>query len=478
MDERTKQVFISYSWTVKARVIDLANRLIDNGINVIIDVYDLKDGQDKIYFMEQLSNNQDIDKVLIICDKTYAEKADKREGGVGNETMIITPEIYNKVNQEKFIPIIFERDDNNVPYMPIYLKSRIYIDLSSENELYESEYEKLVRNIYEKPLYRKPALGKKPEWLEEETVNYSELRGIIRKFDIKTEINPNKAIFFLKKFNEEFVCAAKQFKFPEDKPKEETIIGLIEQTKILRDLFIDFCKNVISQGLFIGNIIPEFIEYIYNKLHDARGMNRFSESDFEIYDFIIWELFISATAIMLYYERFNDIYTMLNRSYFLRTSFTSDRVEPCRYFQLQKEMYILERQYKPKSNDPKLFTMAGDILVKRERKPILTEESISNADIVLYQLGYILNTSDRLPYSWFPKTYVYHHKYEQVIWKKLCSKSYCKKIAPLFGVETVEEIRELVYKSKTNHGMGYNRAWDNAPEIFHAINPELIGSMN
>lgn len=475
MDERTKQVFISYSWTVQKRVIELADRLIDNGIEVIIDVYDLKEGQDKFVFMEQAVHNKDIDRVLIISDRAYTDKANNRTGGVGDETVIITQEIYHKTKQEKFIPIVFERDENNNPYLPIYLKSRIYIDLSTEDELYESEYEKLVRNIYEKPLYRKKALGPKPEWVENETVNFSNLRSLIKKFDINREINPSRAQFFLKKFNTEFVIAAKQFNLPKDKPKEETIIDVINETKVLRDLFVDFCENIISQGLYIGDCFSAFIEYLYNALHDTSNLQSYSESDFELYDFMIWELFISATAIMLYYEKYSDIYSMLNRSYFLKGPYLSNRIEAYNYFRFRKHLSILEE--KCKMIDYKRITMAGHILVHRERKPILTKQSISNADIVLYQLGSILMPPEGLPSSWFPTTYIFHEN-EQLIWKKLCSRSYCFKIAPLFGVKTVEEIKELIIMSKRNRRIGYNRAFDNAPEIYHSIDTEHIGTMN
>ena len=105
-----KRVFISYSWAVQERVIELAERLIANGIDVVLDVYDLKDGYDKYAFMEQSVNDESIDHVLIICDKTYTEKANSRSGGVGDETVIITPQIYQNVKQEKFIPVIFEKD--------------------------------------------------------------------------------------------------------------------------------------------------------------------------------------------------------------------------------------------------------------------------------------------------------------------------------------------------------------------------------
>ena len=61
--------------------------------------------------MEQCVTNHEIDRVLIICDKSYAEKADFRTGGVGDKIIIISPEVYGKVQQEKFIPVIVELDD-------------------------------------------------------------------------------------------------------------------------------------------------------------------------------------------------------------------------------------------------------------------------------------------------------------------------------------------------------------------------------
>jgi len=125
--------------------------------------------------MEQSVTNPEIDRVLIICDKTYSQKANNREGGAGDETVIISPEVYGHENQEKFIPVILEVDTDAKPYVPAYIKSRIYIDLSDDSR-YEEEYEKLLRNIYNKPLYKKPPLGKMPEWLENEKVDMSHLR--------------------------------------------------------------------------------------------------------------------------------------------------------------------------------------------------------------------------------------------------------------------------------------------------------------
>jgi hypothetical protein len=106
--------------------------------------------------MESMVTDPKISKVLMILDAGYKEKADKREGGVGSESRIISQELYKQVKQEKFIPIIMERDRDGQPFLPVYVQSRIYIDLSSTTN-FASEYETLIRNIHDRPALARPA---------------------------------------------------------------------------------------------------------------------------------------------------------------------------------------------------------------------------------------------------------------------------------------------------------------------------------
>lgn len=162
------KVFISYSWHPeenKIRVQQLARRLMSDGVDVTFDVWSLKDGQDKYVFMEKMVTDPDINKMLIICNKDYAEKADTRKGGVGTESTIMSDEIYSKAEQTKFLPIVFEKENDGMIYKPHFLKSRIHIDMSSD-DCYEMGYEQLLRDIFDKPLIKKPALGSMPAFLE------------------------------------------------------------------------------------------------------------------------------------------------------------------------------------------------------------------------------------------------------------------------------------------------------------------------
>ena len=60
----TPKVFISYSWSSQAhqeRVREWAERLVGDGVDVVLDLYDLKEGQDKYAFMERMVTNPSSD---------------------------------------------------------------------------------------------------------------------------------------------------------------------------------------------------------------------------------------------------------------------------------------------------------------------------------------------------------------------------------------------------------------------------------
>ena len=131
----TPRAFISYSWTSprhQAQVRQWAEQLAGDGVDVVLDVWDLKEGDDKYAFMERMVTDESVTHVLVMSDQQYAEKADARRAGVGTESQIISQEVYEKVQQSKFIPIVCEFDDSGEPCLPVFLKTRIWIDFSAK----------------------------------------------------------------------------------------------------------------------------------------------------------------------------------------------------------------------------------------------------------------------------------------------------------------------------------------------------------
>ena len=476
MEGKTPKIFISYSWAVSEPVLELAKRLMADGVEVIFDKWDLKEGQDKYAFMEQCVTNPEIDKVLLICDKSYMDKADSRAGGVGDETVIISPEVYGKVNQEKFLPVIFEVDENNKPYLPTYLKARIYFDLSTEDQ-YESEYEKLLRNLHNKPLYNKPELGKRPDWLENDTVDLSQVRGLIKQIKGYKGDNKTKADFLLLNATDSFLTVLLEFKIPQ--MNAEALIAKINDMKPLRDLYVDFILAAISNDLLSIDLITSFFEKAYNKTHDAAvlGLTNYGqESDFEQYDFFIRESFIATAAILFHYRKYAELREILQRTYFLRSDYYEEApLIPHNYCVFKKYISIIEKHCKHKCDDPKHCSVTAYMLIQREKKPLLTSQSLSRADVLLYQLSkVVINISKPNEKYWFPTAYCYL-KGRNSMWTQLRSEEYCRKIFPLFGVTTIAELKEVIANCEPDNTIRCDGCSKMAPSILSSINIEDVG---
>jgi len=73
----TPKAFISYSWSSPAHqsaVLEWAEQLIHDGVEVVLDLYDLKEGHDKYAFMERMVADPSVTHVLVISDSEYAKK--------------------------------------------------------------------------------------------------------------------------------------------------------------------------------------------------------------------------------------------------------------------------------------------------------------------------------------------------------------------------------------------------------------------
>lgn len=479
MNVTIPKVFISYAWSNTERVIELAQRLKNDGVDVVLDKWKLKEGQDKYAFMEQCVTDDTIDKVLVICDKGYAEKANKRKGGVGDETMIMSAEIYGKVSQEKFIPVIFERDDNGKEYVPAYLTSRIYIDLS-DDEQYESNYDRLLRNLYNKPEYSEPPLGKMPEWLNEETVSLVSIRTCIKQIQALDGKNQARQRHLITKFNDNFIKTLNEFAPVNDDKFDDNLLKQIDAAKPLRDLFLDYVEALILDGGKVGDALGDFFERAYNGvyIYITEGRNQWCEQEFEFGRFMIWEIFICSTAILLHRENYGDLFGMLNRTYFLREYPTDRHHKPCSFTQFMSANSYIEDRIKPKSKEPRLFTLAGDIVVKREKQPIITQQTMASADVVLYQLSRIYDFV-RDNWHWFPILYPYiRSQYSsQQIWSQMISRRHCEKLFPLFGVTQLSQLIEQIQKNEYDNSMRYNGYHSVVPPILHSIELEKIGTL-
>lgn len=481
MNDVVPKVFISYSWSCSDRVIELAERLVNDRVDVVLDKWELKEGQDKYSFMERCVTDDSISKVLMICDKSYADKANSRTGGVGDETMVISPEIYAKTTETKYLPVIFERDENGKEYVPTYLKARVYFDLSSD-DVYEKGYEKLLRNLHNKPEYSKPRLGTMPEWLNEETVNLGKIRNLIKQIKAFDGKNPIKQRYMLKKFNEGFIEAIQEFTPTYNANFSVELFKQIDTARPLRDLFLDFVEILIVENFDIDIFLGDFFEQVYNGIYRVEGRNFHNENEFEFGFFILWEMIIGATAILLHFESYEGLRNIIVRTYFLSENPVYPKPQPYTFVKFRPTFHFIDDVVRPSQPDgERKFTFAGDIASKRERIPNLKTRDMANADVVLYQLTDVLNIKLYGEWSWFPLLYGYlggsYSENNQEIWRKMISKRHCESLFPLFDVDSISMLKDAVQRNQYNSDMRYTGGHRAAPSILQSIELDKIATL-
>jgi hypothetical protein len=158
--ERPPLVFISYSHDSKehkAWVAALANSLRDNGVEVLLDQFDIEPGDNIPQFMNDSVRNAD--RVLMICTEIYVRRANDGEGGAGYEALIVTGELIRDLGQNKFIPII--RQTGKITEVPTCLSGRSYINLNDGPE-YEAQFQELLKALHKVARVAKSPLGPNP----------------------------------------------------------------------------------------------------------------------------------------------------------------------------------------------------------------------------------------------------------------------------------------------------------------------------
>lgn len=444
------KLFISYSWSNPEHeewVVQLAEELVENGVDVKLDKWDLKEGHDAYAFMESMVTDDNINKVIVVCDKTYAQKADKRKGGVGTEAQIISQNVYEQVDQNKFVAVVKEKDEDEKAYIPTFFKSRIYIDLS-DNDLYVKSFEQLLRWIYDKPLYIKPELGKKPSFLSDE--NHIIL-GTSSKFKRAIDAIRNGKNFAhgaLHEYLNTFTENLEKFRIQNnnDKKFDDKIIKNIEEFIPYRNEMIEIFLIVAqySNNKETYNKIHEFFENIMPYSERPEHITQYHTFDFDNYKFIIQELFLYAIASLLKYECFDAISLLINQEYYNKINDGHNQNAMIKFSAFRNYLYSLE--YRKERLKLNRASLSSDLIKERVEGTGIKFEQLMQADFILFLRSSIdrINKDD---YSllWWPDTLVYAtNRYKPFeLFARAQSKDYILKLNILFNIDSKDKFNEL-----------------------------------
>jgi hypothetical protein len=157
---RPVRAFLSYTATSDAHstwVAGLGTFLRQNGIDARLDQWHLRRGMDLQQWM--CNELQLADRVIIIANEPYAQKADGRHGGVGWETMLIQGDMSRlPALSTKYLVVVREEDEEKG--LPFYLRTKFTIHWSPSMQQDAALQQQLLDALFETD--KTPPLGEPP----------------------------------------------------------------------------------------------------------------------------------------------------------------------------------------------------------------------------------------------------------------------------------------------------------------------------
>ncbi|GLH40092.1 SEFIR domain-containing protein [Pseudomonas moraviensis] len=438
------KVFISYSWSSEEHeswVLNFAEQLMQAGVDTVLDKWELLPTHDAAKFMERMVNDPTINKVLMICDETYARKANERGAtGVSTETQIISPAIYAGTSPEKFVAILTQRDDSGRPYVPTYYSSKIFIDFSNPTKESES-FEELVRFIYGKPRYKRPELGKPPAYLDDAetltlgtTITFNRAVSALR--DGKPYAEGAVEEYFTSFLKNLSVCKI-SFADLNGEAKLNATTDSLSALLPYRNEMIQLFEHVARYSpspQYISHV-HKFFESFTNFLF-FQGVGRSTDWDFDNYKFLGKELFLYFTALMIKHDRLESLSEFLSLSYYIKADNHEygKKITDHSIFSWSINSLIHKNQVQKlgKTN------LAATIINERSGAAGILFDDLLQADILLFIRALVnRQTIEDSVYPWYPDTAVYigYHPTPLELFARASSAKYFDRVKKLVGLE-------------------------------------------
>ncbi len=398
-EKAAPKVFISYSWGSEEhqqKVLEIATRLMQNGVQVVIDKWNLRPGNDLLAFMETSVNDPTITHVLVLCDAAYQKKADERRqgSGVSTETRLLGPDLFKSpTTQEKIVPVVLEKDANNHACVPAWITGVLAIHLTPG---FEEGFSMLLRHLFNEPLHVPPPLGPRPAFPRANGVvgnNAPTASDPMSQLEIARE-----RVFYqcsvrdlhgvslaMTEYLEIVAQAVASARTCPDthRPTALDIRAMIDAhlplRTGLRDVLTKWCRTVPSDAT-LPNAARFFESLLRACEHPVtKGGASWSDSEFEAPSFLALELFLVFCVQCISEQRVSALTSVLDDHYLVQTA-RQEEGNDRTFAAFAPHLPMLQK------SDPKRISVVADLLKSRCASDGEFEE-LKQAEFLLFLRG-------------------------------------------------------------------------------------------
>jgi hypothetical protein len=280
--------------------------------------------------------------------------------------------------------------------------SRIYIDLSSD-DTFEENYQKLVRNLYGKPLLKRPTLGTAPAYITDEDqilLKTSRKVGAIKDALLHDRRSANGLIA---DFLETVLASMEDFRLTGGAIAgfDDQVAGSIEKMLPLRDDFIDFIFALFKYRDSVDlDQLHGFLEKLIAFSFRPESVQSWTEADFDNYRFFIYELILNFMAALLQLKKYHEAGFFLHSQYFYRNSTNELKQNGIEMF--NRPVRSLDA-FRNNRLGLHRVNVTADFIKARATRKDLSFGDIRETDLVLHYVTELRGGR----FGWFPRTSAY-----------------------------------------------------------------------
>jgi hypothetical protein len=389
--------------------------------------------------------------VILVCDQKYMQKSNSRSGGAGTEAQIITPELYAKKAQDKFVAVIRERDNEGKPYLPVYYGSRVYIDLTNPST-YAAEFDQLVRWAWDQPLHVRPEKGTKPSFLTSASTQTKVATTVSfrRAFDGVRNSSANAPAMVAEYFSilAEGLEAFRVEIAPGDRTKlDDSIVRSIDEFLPYRNEAVEMFSAIAQYSCTSDMMLTvhRFFEKLLPYTQRPEHLHSWNEADFDNFRFIIHELFLYALGVFLRFEKFDACSYMVDNEYFWEDP--SDRNAKMHSYRRFRQ-HLGSLHYRNDRLSLRRLSVHADMLHERNKGTGIDFKFIMTADFVLY----LRSRNSDIWNMWWPETLLYVGRFggSFELFARAKSTRYFERIKGLLQVNSKEEFGRAIEEMKSD----------------------------
>jgi hypothetical protein len=323
----------------------------------------------------------------------------------------------------------------------------------SDASVYDQGLEKLLRWIFDKPIYQKPPIGKPPAFLigaEKPSLGTtSRHRLVMDAFRQGKSTAPG----LLKDYFETFAANMETLRIQPQQGKEfddqvvESIEAFLPYRNEAVEIFLGLARHLPTAEGY--NAVHSFLGMILPYSFRPEGQGAYVGWEQDNFKFIVYELFLYAVAALLKHERFEGVRELMEQEYFLprRSSEIDSGMTPFIFFG-QSLRSLGQRNMRLKLQR---MSLTADFLKNRATLSELSFDDLMQADFVIFLWSDLHSLGDKfVRINWWPETLIYagHHHGPFEIFARAQSEKYFNRLKVALGIGDKNALLELVEKYK------------------------------